>query len=371
MRSALMALAMVLAAGRLACAEEVAGTLPPLRLGNVVRLEMETASAPVEGIVTRIDEDGVRLETNGHGLTLPIESITGAEARVGRRRQWLKGLVIGGGLGLLAGQLWEVDPDPKRCRPNSGAPFCTRGAARANGLIGYGAIGAGIGALRWSDRWAPVDVRAGAEHERALRLRIESDPLPPEAVAPPPEAEAMPPVPMGPSETCASVMAADRVRVTAPGVLGKPLIGYIVGSDATTLKVVSYGQTMSVPRASVTRLERSLRRSKRLLGLQIGGGIGFAAGAAVGIALVAAEESRTGSCDQCGMAIGLLGAMGAIPAGLVGGAVAPGERWVREDPSTVCVERTIGEYRNEARVRVAVLPAAIPGGVGLRLSVKF
>lgn len=143
--------------------------------------------------------------------------------------------------------------------------------------------------------------------------------------------------------------------------LRQALIGYLVEAD---------GQTISVPRASVTRLERSVQGSRRGDGRRIGKYAGMAIGVGAGIALLAAE-SDNGSCSGCGIALGMMGLVGAIPGALIGMAVAPGERWVEEDPKTVCGQRTIGDQRNESRVRVGVVPTFTRGGGGLRVSAAF
>ena len=105
--------------------------------------------------------------------------------------------------------------------------------------------------------------------------------------------------------------------------------------------------------------------------MKIGGGIGFALGAGLGIALIASESERTnGSCDQCGIAVGILGVLGAAPGALLGAVVAPGERWAAEDPGTVCVQQRGAERSKGPRLRMGVAPAP-GGGVGFRLSVAF
>lgn len=360
MRSLLIAL--VLVAGRLACAEEPEWAGPPLAVGSLVRVQAGAASEPVQGIVVAIDEHALKLATNGAPSRVPLDSITTAEARVGRGRQVLKGLVFGAGLGVLLSQVWDVDP--RLCQGDN-RYFCSRGEAVVTGVLGFGAIGAGTGALVRKDRWAPVDVRAGIEQARAA---------PPPATDPaalPSRAEPLRPGAGSPEASCSdrTLAAGERVRVVAPRGLRTPTTGYLLGSDAATLAVDVDGQTLSLPRESVTRLERSTRRSRKVLGMKIGGGIGFAAGVGVGIALVSAES--TGSCDQCGTAVAILGAVGALPGALLGAAVAPGERWVAEDPGTVCVERRAAKYQKDRRrVRVGITPAP-GGGVGFRLSVAF
>jgi hypothetical protein len=163
----------------------------------------------------------------------------------------------------------------------------------------------------------------------------------------------------------------NRVRLTAPGVVAKRLEASVVSSDATVLKVFHDGMRTSIPRSSITRLERSVRPSRRDLGLKIGAAVGFVIGAGVGVALLASDAPANGSCDQCGFAVALLGMAGALPAAAIGAAVAPGERWMREDPRSMCVDQraNVPDERPKARVRVAIAPAR--GGIGLKLAVAF
>ena len=358
--SALVAL-WAMACGGAASTEELPGTLAPLKLGSVVRLRAE-AGRSVQGTVVAIDDQALTLGNSGSSSNVAIDSITGVEARV-RRRRIYEGLAIGAGVGLVVSQLNRMDP--VECE--RGSLFaCSRGKAALAGLLGYGVIGAGAGTFVKKERWVPVDLRAGVELARAAR----GGPVPVSAGLPPP------PVPGGPwpgcpNAPCSPIAASGRVRLAAPGVLHKQVIGQLIGSDAATLKVVSLGQTLRVRREFVTRLQRSARESRRPLGAMIGGGIGFIAGAGVGIALVIAEQRRSGSCDQCGMAVGMLGTAGAIPGALLGAAIAPGEKWVVEDPAKVSVEPRAAEHTNEPRrVRVGIAPM-LGRGAGLRLSVAF
>lgn len=352
----------VLVAGTLAWAEEPERSGPPLALGSLVRVRAGGASEPRQGIVVAIDEHALKLATSDASWTVPVDSITAAEARVGRRRQALKGLLIGAGLGALLSQVWDIDPS--LCQGDS-RYFCSRGEAVVTGVLGFGAIGAGTGALIKKDRWAPIDVRAGIE--RALAA-------PPPAshpAAPPSQPDPPRPGPGSLGASCSGLVAPQRVRVVASG-FEKPILGNLVGSDATTLEVIHSFQTLRLPRESVTRIERSTRRGRRVLGLKIGGGIGLAVGAGLGIALLEAEsDPGDGVCTGCGIVVGILGLAGAIPGAIVGGTVAPGERWQVEDPSKVCVERRAAEHpKDPRRVRVGIASAP-GGGVGFRLSVAF
>ena len=57
--------------------------------------------------------------------------------------------------------------------------FCSRGEAVAGGAIGFGLIGAGVGALVKTERWAPVALEAlgpSAPRESGLAPRLRALP---------------------------------------------------------------------------------------------------------------------------------------------------------------------------------------------------
>lgn len=144
-----------------------------------------------------------------------------------------------------------------------------------------------------------------------------------------------------------------RIRVTAPGVLGKRVVGQFVAVDADTLRVQPQGTTeaVEVPRAAITRLELSSRPSRR----GKGAGLGFLVGLGAAVAIGASAD------DDCWLCFskpttGLLAGVLTVPLGtLLGVALAPGERWETYPPE---------------RVRVAIGPAR-SGGVRAAVSVRF
>ena len=162
-----------------------------------------------------------------------------------------------------------------------------------------------------------------------------------------------------------------RVRVTAPGVLGKQVVGTLVHMDDMTLAVRPKGKdVLEVPRSAITRFEVSRGKSLRGKGAKIGAIVGL--GAAVAIGLIAGEDCgslpepapgilglserlhRNLCIDKAPMA--LFSSLLTVPAGaLVGLGVAPGERWVRTTPD---------------RVRLTVTPVR-GTGIGAALSVRF
>lgn len=162
-----------------------------------------------------------------------------------------------------------------------------------------------------------------------------------------------------------------RVRVTAPGVLGKQVVGTLVHMDDMTLAVRPKGKdVLEVPRSAITRFEVSRGKSLRGKGAKIGAIVGL--GAAVAIGLIAGEDCgslpepapgilglserlhRNLCIDKAPMA--LFSSLLTVPAGaLVGLGFAPGERWVRTTPD---------------RVRLTVTPVR-GTGIGAALSVRF
>src|SRR5438132_779879 len=120
-----------------------------------------------------------------------------------------------------------------------------------------------------------------------------------------------------------------RIRVTAPGVLGKRVVGRLMAFDADSLKLQPEGarETLEVPRAAITRLEVSRRPARRGHGAVMGllGGLG----AAAVIGVMAGHSCAPGAwlcfdrSDTAAMAAVLT-----VPLGvLVGIGAAPGERW--------------------------------------------
>ena len=165
---------------------------------------------------------------------------------------------------------------------------------------------------------------------------------------------------------------APRVRVTAPTVSGKRLVGTLLAMDETTLTIGSQkGKgVVEVPRSAVTRIELSRRPSRKGKGAKIGALVGL--GAAVAVGLAAGDDCgslpepapgwggfedrlRRNLCyDKSVTAV--MASILTVPAGvLLGVLTAGGERWVRTEPD---------------RLRVAVTPLRT-GGVGAAVSVRF
>ena len=167
------------------------------------------------------------------------------------------------------------------------------------------------------------------------------------------------------------VTASPRVRVTAPTISGKRLVGTLLAMDEKTLTIApGKGKgVLEVPRAAVTRIEVSRRPSRRGKGASIGFLAGLGAAVAIGIAAgddcgslpgpkeaddFVARLNRNLCMDTTETA--LLASILTIPAStLIGMAAAGGERWGRTTPE---------------RLSLAVKPTRT-GGLGAALSVRF
>jgi hypothetical protein len=121
----------------------------------------------------------------------------------------------------------------------------------------------------------------------------------------------------------------NRVRVHATGAESGPLVGTLTAVDDNSLTVKAQDRFVPavVPRRDVSRLERSMRPSRKGKGALIGLGAGFVLGFA-GTAILG-NSSESGAIDHCvdvswGSVYGA--AVGAFGAG-IGALVAPGERW--------------------------------------------
>lgn len=169
--------------------------------------------------------------------------------------------------------------------------------------------------------------------------------------------------------------ASTRVRLSAPTLQRKPIVGLLVGADETSLRIERSGlkatiDTVVVPRAAMTTFEVSRRKSRKGLGAWIGALAGAGTAALI---LVGRDESIASCPPPPGW--GLIGggrplppcldtpsdrrvptAILAVPAGaIIGALVAPREKWEAVDP---------------ASLRVSVAPV-VGGGASFRLVVSF
>lgn len=111
------------------------------RVGRVHELNGDTLVVLVDALHT----SRLRLDV----VDVPLSSISKLEVVTGRRGHWLEGAGIGFLLGVVTGAASGDDP--------SNAYFgYSAGEKAAIGGLSFGLIGAGIGALIKSDKWAEV-----------------------------------------------------------------------------------------------------------------------------------------------------------------------------------------------------------------------
>ena len=146
----------------------------------------------------------------------------------------------------------------------------------------------------------------------------------------------------------------DRIRLKAPGVADRTIIGRLRRADQSALAVTrDDGSVVDVPRAAIQELE--IARGRRSHAKK-GAIIGAAAGAGFVLAAFAAEKG----CDsdpRCGIYSSVFATVFGATGALVGagiGAMVKTDRWVKVDPG---------------RVRVGVAPTG--RGVVVSVSVAF
>ena len=131
--------------------------------------------------------------------------------------------------------------------------------------------------------------------------------------------------------TCAAqdsdvLLPGTRLRVTAPAVSRKPVVGTLIeASERELVLAATSSDRTPIPRDSITRLQRSVRPSLRTRGALIGFGLGLGA--------IAAKTVHAGGCeDGCNGGSVLAAVVAALPVAAVGVIASPGERWVDLDP---------------------------------------
>jgi hypothetical protein len=160
----LVAALVVLLAGRASAQDQPQP--PALELPAGARVRVRTQAAPadwIKGTLARADSGSIVLVPEGapplgpNQLRLPRETVTRLEIVTGKKRQWLRGLVMGVALGVALG--FAIDVDPVRCEFDDNYA-CSRGEAL--GLMGgtFGAVGAGVGAQVRKDVFTPVGLEA-------------------------------------------------------------------------------------------------------------------------------------------------------------------------------------------------------------------
>jgi hypothetical protein len=90
-------------------------------------------------------------------LAVPIASITRFDIVMEKKRNTLKGLIVGGLSGALT-EPFVSRVDSKDCSASSN--YCSHAEAVGYGALGGGVVGALVGYLIKTDRWSPVALDA-------------------------------------------------------------------------------------------------------------------------------------------------------------------------------------------------------------------
>ncbi len=127
-----------------------------LTTGSRIRVLSTAFPSRLQGAVVEVDDKQVTLNPDGGSpLKVPLQSVMRMEVSLGRRRNALKGMLIGalsfGALGLTA------PVDPNDCGEGTDN-LCSHGEGLAAGALVGAGLGARIGALIKSERWGPIAI---------------------------------------------------------------------------------------------------------------------------------------------------------------------------------------------------------------------
>ena len=156
----------------------------------------------------------------------------------------------------------------------------------------------------------------------------------------------------------AALVTNARVRVTAPAIADRRLVGRLVAANESSLTLAVGRKTVIVPRQALTRLEVSRRPSRKGGWAGIGLVVGGASGAILGYGAVARGPAVLCSlpCHRDAPENFLVGGalLGAALGTALGAASAPGERW-----------ETVGTGRVHARI------TPVRRGAGVMVTLSF
>jgi hypothetical protein len=113
----------------------------------------------LQGFVLRNDARSVTfLRESGGEQTLALSSLTHLDISVSKKRQTLKGALIGAAAGVALGLALDVDPNT--CNFSDSTAFCSRGEAVGGGVLVGVLVGGVAGFLTQTEQWTPVDLAA-------------------------------------------------------------------------------------------------------------------------------------------------------------------------------------------------------------------
>jgi len=152
---------------------------PNLLPGARIRVTASAPSRRVTGTLISVEGDSLRLAVGTRDTVgVPVSAVTRLEESRGRRANYTKGALIGGGVGLAVGIGVGLLVDYGRslgCESISCNQASSLGGAMAIGGLAGAGVGAGVGALLAGafpkERWQPV-VRPGGSVGLGLRLRF-------------------------------------------------------------------------------------------------------------------------------------------------------------------------------------------------------
>jgi hypothetical protein len=117
-----------------------------------------------------------------------------------------------------------------------------------------------------------------------------------------------------------------RVRVSAPAISGRRIVGTLTAFDDESLTLETKGRRdpLMIPRAAITRLDVSSGPRSRAL---LGAGLGLAGGVLAGLA--SGPKCPGGTTGSCGSALetAILYSALLVPIGALIGTAHPGDRW--------------------------------------------
>ena len=138
---------------------------PPIPLDSRVRVSTSDGqAAEYVGALSSRNEESLSISRPGYELqTIPLSDLVEMEISRGRSGNWLKGGMIGLGVGLVGGVIaaaFAVDAAEEEDNPFAPLAWFFFPAA---GTVAGGALGAGAGALVRTEKWETVPLPESGE----------------------------------------------------------------------------------------------------------------------------------------------------------------------------------------------------------------
>ena len=127
-----------------------------LTVGSRVRVTSSLLQKPVPGVVEGLDDAVLTLRPDGGGvIKVSLASVSRVDVSLGRKRNVVQGLAVGGIAGFLLSFAMPVDPNA--CGSDD-PNFCSRGEAFVGVGLAMAGIGAAVGALIKRERWTRITI---------------------------------------------------------------------------------------------------------------------------------------------------------------------------------------------------------------------